>query len=52
MDGLEKVVAAPVHTSRLLLGIGAPEQEDNALAVLRDPTDDGVCQSLPAVVLK
>jgi hypothetical protein len=52
VDRLEEVVAAPVHAGGLLVCVGAPQQEHHAGAVHRDPPDDGVCQLLPAVVLK
>ncbi len=52
VDRLEEVVAAPVHAGGLLVRVGAPQQEHHAGAVHRDPPDDGVCQLLPAVVLK
>ena len=52
VDRLQQVVALPVHAGRLLLGVGAPQQEHHTLAVLRDPTDDSVRKLLPTLVLK
>ena len=41
-----------VDEGPLLLGIGAPQQEDHAPGVVRDPTNHGVRQLFPTLVLQ
>ena len=51
VDTGQDVVLLLVHLLPLLLGVAAPQEEDDPTEVPGDPPDDGVGQFLPAAVL-
>src|SRR4051812_15683112 len=51
MRGLEDEMPRPIDQPLLLLGVVAPEHEDDRLGLVVDRADDGIGEVLPALVL-
>ena len=50
--GFEKLPRTDlVDDGGLFLSVRAPQQENDARRIIADPTDDGICQFLPAFAL-
>ena len=50
MGGAQHMVARPVDEAPFLLGMSAPQQEDDSLAMGIDPLDDPIGKGLPPQV--